>query len=108
MNIDQWAETCHATSTVKECSSELVCGFFKNTVGSSNYKMLNDAMKNKQEKMWKEIAVAHSTVPAVHQAGWTSEQPVWRPRFRPSGCKQGMVPKSVHSSEGNYLPTNTV
>jgi hypothetical protein len=46
--------------------SELVCGFFKNTVGSSNYKMLNDAMKNKQEKMWKEVAMAHSTVPALH------------------------------------------
>jgi len=59
MNIDQWAETCHATSTVKECLSELVCGFFKNTAGSSNYKILNDAMKNKQEKMWKEVAVAY-------------------------------------------------
>jgi hypothetical protein len=66
LNTDQRAETCHAASTVKECLSELVCGFFKNTVGSSNYKMLNDAMKNKQEKMWKEVAVAHSTVPALN------------------------------------------
>jgi len=59
-------ETCHATSTVKNRLSDLVCGFFKNTVGSSNYKMLNDAMKNEQEKMWKEAAVAYFTVLALH------------------------------------------
>jgi hypothetical protein len=54
----------HGTVNIK--LSELVCGFFKNTVGSSDYKMLNDEMKNEQVKMWKEAAVAHSTVLALH------------------------------------------
>lgn len=38
----------------------------KNTIGSSDYKMLNYAMKNEQKKMWKEAAVAQSTVLALH------------------------------------------